>query len=62
MEEVGEGLRAWKWIGTPKEDQQSQLTWTLVGLSDTEPSSKEHKQVGMKSPAYTVQLCSSVIL
>ena len=29
MEEFGEGLRALKGIGTPQEDQQNQLTWTL---------------------------------
>jgi hypothetical protein len=34
MEELGEGLRAMKGIETLQEDQQSQLTWTLWGLSD----------------------------
>ena len=32
MEELGEGLKALKGIGTPQEDQQSQLTWTLGGF------------------------------
>ena len=31
MEELGEGLRGLKGIGTPQEDQKSQLTWTLRG-------------------------------
>jgi hypothetical protein len=29
MEELREGLKALKGIGTPQEDQQCQLTWTL---------------------------------
>jgi NTP pyrophosphatase (non-canonical NTP hydrolase) len=29
MEELGEVFRALKRIGTPQEDEQSQLTWTL---------------------------------
>ena len=33
MEELGEGLRALKVIGTPQ-DQQSQLTWTFGGPRD----------------------------
>jgi hypothetical protein len=32
MEEQGEGMQAWKGIGTPQEDQQSQLTWILGAL------------------------------
>ena len=31
MEEMGEGLKDSKRTGTPQEDQQSQLTWTLGG-------------------------------
>ena len=31
MEELGEGLKALTGRGTPQEDQQNQLTWTLVG-------------------------------
>ena len=33
MEELEEGLKALKGIGTPQEDQQSQLTWTLGALN-----------------------------
>jgi len=36
MEELGEGLRAQSGIGTPQEDQQSQLTWTLGTLRTTD--------------------------
>jgi hypothetical protein len=32
MEEQEEEFQALKGIGTPKEDQQSQLTWTLAAL------------------------------
>lgn len=32
MEESGEELRDSKMIGTPQEDQQSQLTWTVGGF------------------------------
>ena len=32
MEKLEEGLRVPEGIGTPLEDQQSQLTWTLVAL------------------------------
>jgi hypothetical protein len=45
MEELGEGLRVLKGIGTPQEDQQYQITWTLK-LSETEPLIKEHTQSG----------------
>ena len=31
MEVLGEGLKTLKMTGTPQEDQQSQLTWTLGG-------------------------------
>jgi hypothetical protein len=34
MEEWGEGVRALKEIGTPQEDQLSQLTWSLEALRD----------------------------
>jgi hypothetical protein len=34
MEELGEELRDLEGIGTPKEDPQSQLTWTLGVLRD----------------------------
>ena len=60
MEELGEGLRTLKEIGTPQEDEQSQLTWTL-GLSETEPLAKEHTQAGPSPPNHTyvtdMQLC-----
>jgi 2-iminoacetate synthase ThiH len=32
MEELEEGLQALKGIGTPQEDQESQLTWILGAL------------------------------
>lgn len=47
MKELREGSKALKGMGTPQEDQQSQLTW-LFGLSDTEPPSKEYKGAGAK--------------
>ena len=34
MEALGEGLKVLKWIGTPQEDQQSQLIWTQGALRD----------------------------
>jgi hypothetical protein len=34
MEEFVEGLRALEGKGTPQEDQQSQLTWTLRAFRD----------------------------
>ena len=51
MEEYGEGLQAPKEIGIPQEDNQSQLTWTL-GLSETEPPTKEHTQAELR-PLHT---------
>ena len=33
-EELGEGARLLKWIGTPQEDHQSQLTWNIGSLRD----------------------------
>ena len=49
MEELGEGLRALKEIGTPQEDEQS------------EPLAKEHTQAGPSPPNHTyvtdMQLC-----
>jgi hypothetical protein len=36
MEEWEERLQALKGIGTPQEDEQSQITW-ILGLSDSEP-------------------------
>lgn len=36
-----EGLQRAKGTGTPKEDQRSQLT---LGLSETEPPTREHAQ------------------
>ena len=52
MEELGEGLKNLEWIGTPQEDQRSQLTWTLEGHLDTEPPTKEHTLAGARSPAH----------
>jgi hypothetical protein len=37
-----------KGIGTPQEDQQSQLTWTL--RAETEPPTKEQTQAGSRPP------------
>ena len=34
MEELGEGLGDLEGLGTPQEDQQNQLTWTLGLLRD----------------------------
>jgi hypothetical protein len=34
VEELGEGLSDPEGIGTPQEDQQSQLTWNLAGPRD----------------------------
>jgi hypothetical protein len=36
-------------IGTPQEDQQNQLTWTLVALRD-EPPTEKHTVVGPRPP------------
>jgi len=47
---MGEGLQAWKGIGTPQEDQQSQLTWALGRISETEPPTKEHTWAGCRLP------------
>jgi hypothetical protein len=43
-------LRALKGLGTPQEDQQTQPTWTLGGLSETEPPTKEHTQARPRPP------------
>ena len=48
-EKLREGLRDPKNTGTPQEDQQSQLTFTL-GISASEPPTKEHTQAGPRSP------------
>jgi hypothetical protein len=42
MEELGEGLQAPKGIGTPQEDQQSQLTWILGALRDWATNQRAH--------------------
>jgi hypothetical protein len=54
VEELGEGLRAQKRTGPPKEDHQSQLTWTLGGSQglNYQPKS-EHGLYLMQSPPTT---------
>ena len=44
---IGGRIAAPKGIGTPQEDQQSQLT---LWLSESEPPTKEHTQAGPKPP------------
>ena len=46
MEELGEGLWPLKEIRTPQEDEQRSITWTFVGLLETEPPTKEHTGAG----------------
>ena len=59
MGELWEGLKTLKGIGTPQEDQQSQLR-DLWELSETEPPTKEHTQAGPRHLARVKQTCSSV--
>ena len=42
-------MQALTGIGTPREDQQRQLTWTLR-LSESELPTKEHAQAGPRPP------------
>ena len=49
-EELGEGLWAPKGRGTPQKEQQSQLTWTLGALRESEPPTKEHTQAEPRPP------------
>lgn len=42
------GLGAPKEIGTPQENQKSQLTLTPGSPSETEPPTEEHTEVGTK--------------
>ena len=47
MEEKDEGLWSPNGIGMLQEDQQSQLTWTLGGISESELPTKEHTWTGL---------------
>jgi hypothetical protein len=49
MEELGKGWQALKGIGTPQEDQQSQL---ISGLSETESSTKKHTWASPRLPVH----------
>jgi hypothetical protein len=40
VEELGEGLKALKGMGTPQEDQQNQLAWTSWGSQRLRHQSK----------------------
>ena len=53
MEELEEGLRAQKGIGTPQEDQQS-TNLDPWGLSETGPPTKEHSVAGSNCPLLPV--------
>jgi len=46
VKELEEGLRDPEGIGTPQEDQKSQVNWTLGGLPETEPPTKMHSSAG----------------
>ena len=48
MQELGEGLKTLKGVGTPREDQQSQTNLDPWGLSETEPPTKEHTQAELR--------------
>jgi hypothetical protein len=50
VEELKEGSRVPERIGTPQEDQQSQLIWTLEGLSEIGPSTKSTHQLDLGLP------------
>jgi hypothetical protein len=50
MEELGKGLRAPKEIGTPQEEQQSQLTWTLGGSQRLSHQSKSIHGLDLDPP------------
>jgi hypothetical protein len=52
MEELGEGSTASEGLRTPQDNQQSQLTWTLGGLSETETPSKKHLQARHRPSAH----------
>ena len=47
MEELGEGLRNPEEIGTPNEDQQNQLIWTLGG---TQRLTNQRAYIGFSPP------------
>jgi hypothetical protein len=42
-------VQSLKGIETPQEDQQSQLIW-ILGISESEPPTKEHTQAGPRPP------------
>jgi hypothetical protein len=46
----GERLQAPKGVGTPQEDQQSQLTWILGNSQRLNTPTREHTQAGPRSP------------
>jgi hypothetical protein len=58
MELFREGMRALKAIGTPQEDQQSPLTWTLGGSQrlNHQPKSKHGLHLGPCTHVADVQL------
>lgn len=64
MEELGERSRDLKGTGTPREDQQSQLTnldsW---GLPETEPPSQEEAQAGLTLlPSHKQQMIILILM
>jgi hypothetical protein len=59
MEEFREELRAMKGIGTPQEDQQSPLTWTLGG---SQRLNHQPKNIFGLDLAPNTNICSNVQL
>jgi hypothetical protein len=59
VEDLGERLGNLEGIGTPQDEQCSQLTWILGGLPENESPIKEHTHAGHRSPTY---VCSLVFM
>ena len=60
VEELREGLRDLKRTGTPQEDQQSQLTWTLRGSQRLNHQPKSMHGLDQGPLAHIYQTCSLV--
>ena len=59
MEALGEGLKVLKWIGTPQEDQQSQLIWSQGGLRDRATKLRVH-MIGLRSKPQMDEIYTSI--
>ena len=62
MEELREGLRAPKRIGMPQKEQQSQLTWALVGSQKLNHQPKSIHSLDLGLPEHMSQVCSLVFM